>query len=138
MEFNFSPQLINILERSASIINKFKAEKHIRQRYSERTKLWTFQVNIQYKNEYENWETYNESFSEKDYGSAKLAFTAAIERRNEMLKQIATVGIKKSKHVPLDQVYADSVVLFHGERKQLESVNRFMTSTLNQRLDILI
>ena len=75
--------------------NKFKAEKHIRQRYSDRTKLWTFQVNIQYKNEYENWETYNESFSEKDYGSAKLAFTAAVDHRNEMLKQIATVGIKK-------------------------------------------
>ncbi len=114
--------------------NKFKAEKHIRQRYSERTKLWTFQVNIQYKNEYENWETYNESFSEKDYGSAKLAFTAAVDHRNEMLKQIATVGIKKVKPILLDQVYDDSVILFPRRketiRKRKQVYDKYIKPTL--------
>lgn len=99
--------------------NKFKAEKHIRQRYSERTKLWTFQVNIQYRGEHGEWETYNESFSEKDYGSAKLAFSAAIEHRNEMLKKISTVGIKKGNSVTLDQVYEDSLVLFPYRKETL-------------------
>jgi len=55
---------------------KFKSESHIDQRYSEKTKLWSFRVR------------YNgivKSFNEKDYYDPKVAYKAAIDYRNKIM-----------------------------------------------------
>lgn len=92
---------------------KKKKEKYIKERKSKSTGSVTYQVSFAYLDEEGNETTYNKSFSEKEYGSAALAFEAAKRHRDEMRHQLNTEGIEKPKaEYSVDDVYSLSKKLF--------------------------
>ncbi|WP_370777142.1 tyrosine-type recombinase/integrase [Holdemania massiliensis] len=92
---------------------KKKKEKYIKERKSRSTGLVTYQVSFAYLDEESNETTYNKSFSEKEYGSAALAFEAAKRHRDEMRHRLNTEGIEKPKaEYSVDDVYSLSKKLF--------------------------
>lgn len=95
--------------------NKFKPEKYIKQRYSNRTGLWSFQVSITYTDPDGRTTSFNETFAEKNYLSARQAWDEAIAFRNARIKELKTTGsLYKSPASPptVQQVFERSFELF--------------------------
>lgn len=92
---------------------KKKKEKYIKERKSKSTGSVTYQVSFAYLDDEGSETTYNKSFSEKEYGSAALAFEAAKRHRDEMRHRLNTEGIEKPKaEYSVDDVYSLSKKLF--------------------------
>lgn len=92
---------------------KKKREKYIKERKSKSTGSVTYQVSFAYLDAEGSETTYNKSFSEKEYGSAALAFEAAKRHRDEMRHRLNTEGIEKPKaEYSVDDVYSLSKKLF--------------------------
>lgn len=92
---------------------KFRKEKYIKDRKSKKTGLITYQVSFAYLDDEGNETTYNKSFSEKEYGSAALAFEAAKQHRDKMRHKLNTEGIEKPKaKYSVDDAYILSKKLF--------------------------
>lgn len=84
---------------------KFRSEKHIKQRYSKTSKLWTFQVSFKYLAMDGQYSHYTKSFSEKDYLTASEAFQAAVYHRNIKLGELASVGLPAKLKLTVDESF---------------------------------
>ena len=91
---------------------KFKEEKYIKQRYSEKSKKWTFQVFIDYYDENDIKSTYTKSFSERNYGSARTAYIAAIQHRDEKRKEMLTTGITADNPITVRETFEQTHTIF--------------------------
>lgn len=102
-------------------MNRFKKEKFIVQRQFKSG--WSFQVIIR-----KNGHTVIESFSESDYGSAKLAYDSAIRYRDKKLNEIIERKLFPTKHITLDDVFCEmqegSVDSSETKRKELLNYNK--------------
>lgn len=78
---------------------RFKKEKFIRQRYSEKTDSWTFQVRVGKA---------VKSFNEETYGSARSAYQNAIWYRNQLVAKIADGAYSYTNNVSLEQVFDET------------------------------
>lgn len=83
---------------------KFKKEKYINQRQLKSG--WSFQVIIR-----KDGHTIIETFNEKDYGSAKVAFQCAINYRNRKLTDVAENKYPVVKNIELFEVFEQSEAL---------------------------
>lgn len=79
-------------------MNKFKKELHINQRQG--TNGWTFQVRIRTDDG-----DIIKSFSEKEYGSPRIAYDSAIVFRNKTLYEIANNTVLKVQNLTVDDVF---------------------------------
>lgn len=109
---------------------KFRSEKHIKQRYSKTSKLWTFQVSFKYLAMNGEYSHYTQSFSEKNYVSASEAFQAAVYHRNIKLGELANTGLPAKIKMTLDQSFELMQKQFPlrkaTERKQLVRYNKYL------------
>lgn len=114
--------------------NKFKKEKFITQRYSERTKQWTFQVYFRYIDSDSQQATYTSSFSEKDFLSAKSAYLAAIADRDEKRTMLNTIGIPKNIDYTVQEMFEIfiemSSLTFETKRKKRITFNKYVPDFL--------
>lgn len=74
---------------------KFRTEKYIEQRYSERTGLWSFRVTVN---------GHKKTFAEKDYPGASYAFKEAKKYRDELMV-LDRVEIIRSTKVTVREVF---------------------------------
>lgn len=115
---------------------KFKQEKFITQRYSERTKLWTFQVYFRYTDFDGQQATYTSSFSEKDFLSAKSAYLAAIADRDEKRNMLNTVGLPKNEDHSVREMlelFLDmSTLSFETKRKKRITFNKYTPAAIQE------
>ena len=81
-------------------MNKFKKEQFITQRQGKNG--WTFQV--RFKNE-----NITKSFSEKDYGSSRIAYDSAVLFKNKTLYEIANKTFLKSQNLLVNDVFEDYI-----------------------------
>lgn len=84
-------------------MNKFKKEPYITQRLG-KNGFWTFQVYIRTDSS-----TITKSFSEKVYGSAKIAYETAIVYRNKTLIDIANNTVLRAKNVTVKEVFEEYI-----------------------------
>ena len=82
-------------------MNKYRKEPYITQRQG-KNGLWSFQVFIR-----TDRATVTQTFSEKAYGSAKVAFDTAVMFRNRCLVDIAENTILKKDNVTVREVFED-------------------------------
>lgn len=104
---------------------RFKKERYINQRQSEKTGLWTFQVMIR------KGKTITKSFNELDYGSAKLAYDNAIQFRNETLVNLSMgIGHNAKNNKTLEDLLYESFDIMpvreETKRKLLIYFNKYM------------
>lgn len=104
-------------------MNKYKKEKYINQRQLKSG--WSFQVIIR-KDKY----TIIETFNERDYGSARLAFDCAVNYRNRKLNEINEKRYSPSSSLTLREVLEESGVLnnfnMKTKRNHISIFNRFV------------
>lgn len=109
---------------------KFRSEKHIKQRYSKTSKLWTFQVSFKYLAMNGEYSHYTQSFSEKNYVSASEAFQAAVYHRNIKLGELANTGLPAKVKSTLDEAYELMLKQLPSrkstERKQTIRYNKYI------------
>lgn len=109
---------------------KFRSEKHIKQRYSKTSKLWTFQVSFKYLAMDGQYSHYTKSFSERDYLTASEAFQAAVYHRNIKLGELASNGLPAKIKSSLDEAFTLMQKQFPSrkatERKQLIRYNKYI------------
>ncbi len=82
---------------------RFKKEPYITQRKG-KNGMWTFQVFI--RSEYA---TITKSFSEREYGTARIAYDSAVVFRNRTLIDIADNTILKRNNVTVSEVFEDFI-----------------------------
>lgn len=109
---------------------KFRKEKHIKQRHSKITKLWTFQVAFKYLAMNGQYSHYTSSFAEKDFVTASEAFQAAVYHRDVKLGELAHSGLPAQVKITLDQAFELTQKQFPlrkaSERKWLIRYNKYM------------
>lgn len=109
---------------------KFRSEKHIKQRYSKFTKLWTFQVSFKYMAMDGLFYHYTSSFAEKDYLTTSEAFQAAVHHRDIKLGELAHSGLPAKIRTDLDEAFVLMQKQFPlrkaTERKQLVRYNKYI------------
>lgn len=109
---------------------KFRKEKHIKQRYSKITKLWTFQVSFKYLAMNGEYNHYTSSFAEKNYLTASEAFQAAVYHRDIKLGELAHTGLPAQVKLTLDEAFDLTQKQFPlrkaSERKWLIRYNKYM------------
>ena len=81
--------------------NKFKKEKYIDQRYSDRTGLWTFRVNVRQAN-------ICKSFNEATYNDAKTAYEYAKAYRDKVVYQFNQGSVLKKTTLTIKDVFEES------------------------------
>lgn len=91
---------------------KFKQEKFIKQRKSDRTGKWSFQVYFEYYDQDGMPETYTSTFAEKDFFSVKEAYLAAIADRDEKRNMLNTTGLPNSNDYTLEEMFYIALDLF--------------------------
>ena len=105
-------------------MNKFKKETFINQRQGTNG-LWTFQVRIKNEN-------IVRSFSEKDYGSARLAYESAVIYRNKILYEIANKTILKVCNLTVDDVFKSYIEMttdsYSTKVKHRKLYNKYITT----------
>lgn len=84
-------------------MNRFKKEPHITQRKG-KSGLWTFQVFIRTEGS-----TITKSFSEKEYGNAKVAYDSAILFRNKVLEDIKNNSVLKVQNLTVNDLFEDYI-----------------------------
>lgn len=82
-------------------MNRFKKEPHISQRKG-RSGLWTFQVFIRTESS-----TITKSFSEKDYGNARIAYETAITFRNKVLDDVVNNSVLRLQNLTVNDLFED-------------------------------
>lgn len=109
---------------------KFRKEKHIKQRYSKITKLWTFQVSFKYLAMDGLYYHYTSSFAEKDYLTASEAFQAAVHHRDIKVGELAHSGLPAKVRTDLDEAFELMQKQFPlrkaTERKQQVRYNKYI------------
>lgn len=105
-------------------MNKFKKEQHISQRQSSNG-LWTFQV--RFRNE-----DIVKSFSEKEYGSARVAFESAVLYRNKTLYEIANKTVLKVQNLTVNDLFEDYIEKttdsYNTKVKHQKLYNKYITT----------
>lgn len=86
-------------------MNKFRKERFINQRFSERTKTWSFQVRIKD-------EDICKTFKAEDYGSPRAAYQNAINFRNQALLDVQKGVLYCKANTTLDDVFDEVFDLF--------------------------
>ena len=82
-------------------MGKFRKEPYITQRQG-RNGLWTFQVFIR-----SDYATVTKSFSEKTYGSARIAFDTAVAFKNKTLVDINNNTILRASNITVKEVFEE-------------------------------
>lgn len=104
-------------------MNKFKKEQFIKQRYSEKSNQWSFQVRL-------NGDKVCKTFSEKDYGSPRRAYDQAIIYRNQAMVDLNNGIAYCTQDRTLDEVFNDMFSLFpmreETKRKHIINYNRYI------------
>ena len=105
----------------------FKKEKHVKNRLSDRTGLFTFQVFIDYVDDNFQKQRYTKSFPEKDYNTTKEAMEAACKHRDKKLNELSTYGMAKKDKYTTDELYelVDEVFPARFETKRKRKVNYY-------------
>lgn len=93
--------------------NKFKKEKYIDQRYSDRTGLWTFRVNVRQAN-------VCKSFNEADYNDSKTAYEYAKAYRDKVVHQFNQGSVLQKTSMTIKDVFEESfdVLILREETKR--------------------
>ncbi len=84
-------------------MKKFKKEQHIIQRLG-KNGLWTFQVRIR-----TDVHDIVQSFSEKEYGSSRIAYDSAVLYRNKVLYEIANKTVLKVQNLTINDLFEDYI-----------------------------
>ncbi len=102
---------------------KYKKERYINQRQTKHG--WTFQVIIR-----KDGHTITESFSETEYGSARLAFDCALNFRNKTLADLSEKKYFPKTSIMLSQLFEESEDLSNinakTKRNHLTLFNRYI------------
>lgn len=117
---------------------KFRSEKHIKQRYSKTSKLWTFQVSFKYLAMNGEYSHYTQSFSEKNYVSASEAFQAAVYHRNIKLGELANTGLPAKLKLTVDESFKMMQEQYPARmatmKKQTIRYNKYIKSDYGHKL----
>ena len=112
-------------------MDKFKKEQYIKQRYSEKSNSWSFQVNLKCGEH-----TITKTFSEKVYGSPRRAYDNAIIYRNKKLHEIGIGSFTMESDKTLEEVFYESFSVLpireETKRKHIIYFNKYI------KQDILI
>ena len=82
-------------------MNKYRKEPYITQRQG-KNGMWTFQVFIR-----SELATITKSFSEREYGTARLAYDTAVNYRNRALTEIADKTILRKNNITVEEVFEE-------------------------------
>lgn len=106
-------------------MNRFKKEPFISQRKGKNG--WSFQVFIRTENK-----NYTKSFSEKDYGSARVAYDSAIAYRDKLRIEIANKTVLKTQNLTVNDVFEDYIRnsndTYNTKHKHEMLYNRYITT----------
>lgn len=107
-------------------MNKYRKEQYITQRVG-KTGKWTFQVFIRTEKT-----TITKSFSEKEYGTAKLAYECAVAYRNRCLVEIAEDTVLKPQIITVQEVFEDYIEhspdSYSTKNKHEKLFNKYITT----------
>ena len=82
-------------------MNKYRKEPYITQRQG-KNGMWSFQVFIR-----SELATITKTFSEKEYGTARLAYDTAVNYRNRALTEIAEKTILRKNNITVEEVFEE-------------------------------
>ena len=121
----------------------FRKEKYIKNRLSERTGLFTFQVFIDYTDDDFQKQRYTKSFAEKDYNTTKEAMEAACKHRDSVLNKLSTIGILKPDKLTINECFdlVEQVfpARYNTKRKRIITYNKYIRKDFgNSYIDSLL
>lgn len=104
---------------------KFRKEKHIKERYSNKTKQYSFQVFFEYYDNKGLKNYYSKTFSEKDYITPGEALDEACKHRDKMIYQRNTIGIANQDYHSLKDVFelSKDLLVVSMETKRKHDLN---------------
>lgn len=82
-------------------MNKYRKEPYITQRQG-KNGMWSFQVFIR-----SELTTITKTFSEREYGTARLAYDTAVNYRNRALTEIANKTILRKNNITVEEVFEE-------------------------------
>lgn len=107
-------------------MNKYRKEEYITQRCGKSGK-WTFQVFIR-----TDETTITKSFSERDYGNAKLAFETAVNYRDRVKVEILNNTIFKPQNITVEGVFEEYIescpLSYTTKNKHRKLFNKYITT----------
>lgn len=116
---------------------KFRKEKHIKERYSKKTKTYSFQVFFEYYDNKGVKQYYTKSFNEKDYITPGDALNEACKHRDEMIYKRNTIGIANQDYHTLKEVFELSkellVVSMETKRKHDLNFNKYIFKVIGDK-----